>query len=336
MFLNFYSMINLILKFRHIFVFLCFSLLIFSSFAQIKKLTFSPQWYPQAQFAGYYVALDKGFYKELGLDVHIIHPSSTTSAFDYLKKGKADVISSFLLDGVKERAKGMPLVNVGQFSQHSALMMVTKKKSGLDKIRDLNNKRLGIWSSGFQDVPDAFRKQNNYNITFVPIMNTINLFLMDGVEALTVMYYNEYDQIINSGINEDELNTFFFKDYGFDIPEDGLYCTEKLYESGKTDLEKFRKATLKGWDYASKNRDYTIDLVVKEMNKAHLPNNKAHQSWMLEKVLEMIEPENKNVKKGELLESDFYKALQIIKSNKDLNFKDVNIRYEDFCKNMPE
>lgn len=329
-------MINLILKFRRIFVFLCFYLLIFSSFAQLKNLTFSPQWYPQAQFAGYYVALDKGFYKEFGLDVHIIHPSSTTSAFDYLRKGKADVISSFLLDGMKERAKGMPLVNVGQFSQHSALMMVTKKKSGLDKIRDLNNKRLGIWSSGFQDVPDAFRKQNNYNITFVPIMNTINLFLMDGVEALTVMYYNEYDQIINCGINEDELNTFFFKDYGFDIPEDGLYCTENIYKTRKTDLEKFLKATLKGWDYASKNKDYTIDLVVKEMNKAHLPNNKAHQSWMLEKVLEMIEPANKNVQKGELLENDFYKAIQIIRTNKDPNLKDLNMRYEDFCKNNPE
>jgi NitT/TauT family transport system substrate-binding protein len=329
-------MINIFGKYRLSFVLLLLSFFIIPSKAQLSKITFSPQWYPQAQFAGYYVALEKGFYKELGLDVRIIHPSSTTSAFDYLRKGQADLISSFLLDGIKERAKGLPLVNVGQFSQHSALMMVTKKKSGLDKIRDLNNKKLGIWSSGFQDVPDAFRKQNNYNITFVPIMNTINLFLMDGVEALTVMYYNEYDQIINSGINEDELNAFFFKDYGFDVPEDGLYCTEDLYKARKNDLAKFAKATLKGWDYASKNKEYTIDLVVKEMNKAHLPNNKAHQSWMLEKILEMIEPENKNVKKGELLDTDFYKALEIIKSNGDLNIRNLNMRYEDFCKYNPD
>jgi NitT/TauT family transport system substrate-binding protein len=314
------------------FVFIALFLITSHVTAQQVKLTFAPQWFPQAQFAGYYVALEKGFYKEAGLDVRIIHPSSTTTAFDYLYSGKADLISTFLVDGLKQRVKGKPIVHVGQFSQHSALMMITKKSSGISHIKDLNNKRLGIWSSGFHDIPEAFIRQNNYNIQLVPLLNTINLFLLGGLDALTAMSYNEYDQVINSGINEDELNTFYFSDYGFDVPEDGLYCLEKTYSEKRVAIEKFMKATLKGWEFASKNKNYAIDLVVNEMNKAHLPNNKAHQTWMLDKILEMIEPGNKNVKKGQLLDQDFFKALDIIKSGNDPDFKNTNIKIEDFCK----
>ena len=297
-----------------------------------SKITFSPQWFPQAQFAGYYVALDQGFYKELGLDVQIIHPSGTVSAFDYLKNGKADVISSFLMDGLKQRANGKPLVHVGQFSQHSALMMVTKKTSGIDEAKKLNGKTLGLWSFGFQDIPRAFIHKYGYDLRIVPILNTVNLFLLNGVNALTVMYYNEYDQLINSGLNENELNTFFFSDYGLDIPEDGLYCLENTYNQKKESLKKFVQATLKGWAFAAQNKDYTIELVVREMNKAHLPNNKAHQQWMLNKVLELIEPGNKQVQKGQLTKEDFENALNILKADQTTVYPNPNIRMEDFSK----
>jgi len=147
---------------------------------------------------------------------------------------------------------------------------------------------MGIWSSDFDDIPIALMRENNYDIESVLVLSSINLFLVDGIDAITVMYYNEYDQIINSGINEDELNTFFFSDYGFDIPEDGLYCLEKTYLTKKEALLKFAEATLKGWEYASSHKEYTIDLVVEKMKEAHLPNNHAHQRWMLDKVLELM------------------------------------------------
>jgi NitT/TauT family transport system substrate-binding protein len=151
---------------------------------------------------------------------------------------------------------------------------------------------------------------------------------MGGVDVMTVMNYNEYDQIINSGINDDELNTFYFAEYGYDIPEDGLYCLESTYKTKKDALRKFVQATLKGWEYAGNNKEYTIDLVVAEMKKAHLPNNKAHQRWMLERVLELIEPGNKQVNKGVLLYTDFLHALDIIKSNS--GGKDIKLTMEEF------
>ena len=170
----------------------------------------------------------------------------------------------------------------------------------------------------------------------VPILNTINLFLMDGVDALTVMYYNEYDQIINSGVNEDELSTFFFSRYGFDIPEDGLYCLDKTYAGKKDMLGKFVNATLKGWEYAAQHKDYTIDLVVTEMNKAHLPSNEAHQRWMLDKVLELITPGSKDTRKGLLLKNDFDSALQILKSGPTSEFKDIELSLESFYKPLAD
>ncbi len=301
----------------------------FSAGAQGEKITFTPHWIPQAQFAGYYAALDQGFYKNAGIDVEIIHLTANISSFEFLKNGQALVVSSFLMDAVKQRAAGIPLVNIAQFSQHSALMIVTKKESGIDEAKELNNKKLGIWSSGFDDIPLAFMREKKYNIELVRILNTINLFLMGGVDALTVMYYNEYDQIINSGVDEEELNTFFFSDYGFDIPEDGLYCLEETLHKKKEALQKFVTATMHGWRFAEQNREYTVDLVVEEMNKAHLPNNKAHQRWMLDKILELQKPGNKNVKRGHLLEQDYQRALKIFESSNSEYNKEA-LLFENF------
>ena len=300
--------------------------------AQNEKLVFSPHWIPQAQFAGYYVALDQGFYKEAGLDVQIIHPSAEVSSLDFLKNGKADIVSSFLMDGIELRIKGLPVVNIGQLSQHSALMMVTKKKSGINKIEQLQGKRMGIWSSGFDDVLYAFMKEKKIDMEVVPILNTVTLFLMDGIDALTIMNFNEYDKIINSGVNEDELNKFYFANNGYDIPEDGLYCLEKIYETKKESLHKFVLATLKGWKYASKNKEYTIDLVVAQMKKAHLSNNKPHQRWMLDRMLELITPGYKEVQQGELLKDDFTRAIELIKLNSGNN--NIKLTKEEFYKGV--
>lgn len=301
-----------------------------TAFSQNEKLVFSPHWLPQAQFAGFYVALDQGFYREVGLDVEIIHSSANISSLQLLKQGKADIVSSFLMDALKLRVDGLPLVNFAQLSQHSGLMLVAKKSSGIGSPEDLQGKRLGIWSSGFDDIPFAFLREKKLSMEIVRIHSTINLFLMDGIDVMTVMNYNEYNQIINSGINEDELTVFHFAEYGYDIPEDGLYCLESTYEIKKVALKKFAQATIKGWEYARNNKDYTIDLVVGEMRKAHLSNNKPHQRWMLDKVLEQITPANKKVNYGQLLRSDFLYALELITMSKD--GKGKTLRMEEFYK----
>jgi NitT/TauT family transport system substrate-binding protein len=297
--------------------------------AQSHKLVFAPQWMPQAQFAGYYVAEEQGYYRDAGLEVEIVHPSASIQATALLTSGKADLISLFLVTSMSVRIKGVDIVNAGQISQHSTLLFVTKKARGITQLNQLNGKRIGVWKSGFDEVPKALMASKNIQIEWVPILSTVSLFMMDGIDAMTVMSYNEYDQIINSGMDEDELNVFPLAEYGFDVPEDGLYCLRKTYLEKGADLGKFLEATLKGWDYAAANRKYAVDVVISRMQQAHISANRAHQQWMLDKVIDMITPGTKEVEKGVLLESDFIKAQNVL----SINIKDVSgFSYADFYK----
>lgn len=280
--------------------------------AQLPKLVFAPQWLPQAQFAGYYIAQEKGFYKEEGIDVEIVHPSANLQATSMLMSGKADLISLFLITAMSAKDKGVDLVNIGQISQHSAILFVTKKSGGLENLSQLSGKKIGIWKSGFDEVPKALIAEKKIEVEWIPLLSTVNLFMMDGIDAMTVMLYNEYDQIINSGLNEDELYTFPVAQYGFDIPEDGLYCLKSTQAHKKKELEKFLHATLKGWKFVAGNKEYALEVVLKRMHESHQPANRAHQRWMLNKVLELLSPGNKSVRPGELLESDYTKAVNIL------------------------
>lgn len=281
----------------------------------LTKLTFTPQWLPQAQFAGYYVALDKGFYKDAGLDVIIKHPAPDDNIISLLTNKEADIVSAFLINGTKAISEGAPIVHFAQMLQHSSLMIVTHKEIGIEEINQLDSKKLGIWSSGFDDVPFALFKREKIQPQIIRILNTVNLFLEGGVEAMTVMYYNEYNQILNSGIEPEELNTFFMREAGFNIPEDALYCLETTWEEKKEQMERFREATLKGWEYATNNKEYALDLVIQYIKKAHLPDNRVHQRWMLEQIISALDPSEKPVSKGELYKEDYTQVVSIIKDS---------------------
>src|SRR5574344_67656 len=317
-----------------IFSFIFFLLASESFGGQLPKITFTPHWLPQAQFAGYYVAEKMGFYDEEGIDVNIVHPSASTNAIEQLKSGQSDIISLFLITAIAAKQQGIELVNIAQISQNSALMFVAKKDKHINKLSDLNNKKVGVWESGFGEVGEEIARSNNLSIEWVPILSSVNMFLIDGIDAMTVMLFNEYDQIINSGLNEDELNIFSFADYGYNIPEDGLYCQTKILMSKQDELQKFVKATLRGWEYAKNHKTETLDIVLDMMKKEHIATNRSHQAWMLDKVLELIEPGSKNVKKGELSEPDFYKTQSILIGNKYIDKKiDFNHFYKPVTNN---
>ncbi len=277
-------------------------------------LVYAPHWLPQAQFAGYYVAQDQGFYEEAGISVDIIHPTASVNAMQYLLEGEADIISMFLTSALDALQKGANVVNIGQLSQHSAIMFVSMKDSGIESIYDMEGRKVGIWKSGFQEVPAATLDKHEIDVEWVPILSTVNLFLLGGIDVMTVMWYNEYNQIYLSGIDRDEMNTFFMSDYGFDIPEDGFYVLEETRKNRESDLRSFVEASLRGWEYAAQHREYATRLVVQIMREANIPSNHAHQRWMLNKVLEMQCIREKGVKASELRPGDFEKAVSVIES----------------------
>ena len=110
-------------------------------------------------------------------------------------------------------------------------MLIAKKRSGIESVRDLEGKRIGLWGGNFQIQPMAFFRKYDLSVTTVPLYSTVNLFLKGAVEAASAMWYNEYHIILNSGYNPDELTLFFFSDFGLNFPEDGLYCIEETYRA---------------------------------------------------------------------------------------------------------
>lgn len=283
--------------------------------AQMPEVVFMPHWLPQAQFAGYYVAQAKGFYEEAGIKVKIVHPSASIMPTESLLSGKVDVISLFLVTAMTTVGNGAEIVNIAQMSQNSALLFVTKKSKNIKTIQELNGKKIGIWKSGFDEIPKSLVNSLNLKVTWVPILSSINMFMLDGVDAMTVMWYNEYDQIINAGYNPEELNTFFFSRQGCNMPEDGLYCLKNTYNTRKQDLRKFAEASLKGWEYAENHPEEAIEIVLEVMKKNHIPTNYAHQQWMLEKVLQLMKPPSEKGNKGYLSKITYEKDANKLLSN---------------------
>ncbi|MBN2808455.1 MAG: ABC transporter substrate-binding protein [Deltaproteobacteria bacterium] len=282
----------------------------------LKKVTFIPQWVPQAQFAGYYVALETGIYQEHGLDVEIISGGPQRSSADYLANKKADFASLWLVTALDLCNQGIKVVNLAQIVQRSALMLVAKKSSGILKPTDLEGRKVGLWGSPFAIQPEAFFKQ--YGLTVEPLQQSysINLFLRDGVDVASAMWYNEYHSLLNAGINPEELTTFFYYEHGLNYPEDGLYVLQQTRQQQPELCRAFVAASLKGWRRAFAEPELALDIIMRNLKKEHVITNRIHQKWMLERMRDIILPPAEELSLGRLKEEDFHRvAASLISQN---------------------
>ncbi|NLN59723.1 MAG: ABC transporter substrate-binding protein [Deltaproteobacteria bacterium] len=278
-----------------------------------QKTTFLPHWFPQAQFAGYYVAQEKGIYKKYGLDVAILRGGPEKSVFTTLARGEADFVTLFLAEAVQYRAEGMKLVNVAQIVQKSGFLLVAKKSSGISSFRDLNGKKISLWDD-FKLQPLAFFRKHNLSVRIIPQTYTLNLFLRGGVDVASAMWYNEFHSILSAGLDADELTVFFFDEPGLNIPEDGIYCLEETWEKDPDRVRRFVLASLEGWRYAFEHQQEALDIVMKYVNEAKINTSRAHQKWMLEKMKDMITGDGKPPM-GTLVEKDYQTATSQLKES---------------------
>jgi NitT/TauT family transport system substrate-binding protein len=281
-----------------------------------EKVTLLLQWIPQAQFAGYMVALDKGFYRDAGIDVTLLPGGPQAPALEFLRDGKCTFATAWLSTAIQQRAAGVKLINIGQFIQRSALMLIVRKSSGIKTPADFKGKKLALWGGDFRIQPMAFLRKNNLNVEIIPLYATGNLFLKGGVDAMSAMWYNEYHQLLLSGINREELNTFFFSDLGLNFPEDGMYCLEETYIKNPQMSERIFNASIQGWLYAFEHEEEALDIVMKYANAAHTGTNKAHQKWMLARMRDLILPENNRSSLGKLKQTDYLSVGRVLKDLK--------------------
>jgi NitT/TauT family transport system substrate-binding protein len=262
--------------------------------ASRRTVSFVPQWIPQAQFAGYYVAFEKGFYSQHGVKVNILRGGPERPSAEWLKKGAADFGTMLLSAAIAERAKGTGLVNVGQIVSKSSQTLVAKKSSGINSWQDINGRKVGLWGAELSILPMALFKLYGLKVTAVPQSSTVNLFLRGGVDVASVMWYNEYHSILDAGVEPEELVTFRLSDFGTDHPEDGIYCLESTLKKDPQSCCRFVQASVEGWKYAFEHPEEALDIVMKYVSEAKVSTNRQHQKWMLSHMREVIDlPENR-------------------------------------------
>jgi NitT/TauT family transport system substrate-binding protein len=271
----------------------------------LKNASLMPMWSPQAQFAGYYMALDKGIYARHGIDLKILRAGPGCSPAEALEKGTADFAILWLTTALQHRSTGTELVNLAQILQRSSMMLISKKTAGIKTIDDMDGKKVGMWE-GYVSIPlRTLFAEHRIKVREVRQSHTVNLFLRGGIDVTSAMWFNEYHTILNSGIDPEELNVIFLRDQGMNFLEDGIYTMEKTLHKDPALAAAFVNASLEGWRYAFDHPDEALDIVIKHMREAHLPANRMHQKWMLERMRDLMKPVNPQGTLGDLMLHDY-------------------------------
>lgn len=254
-------------------------------FTNAQKLIFTPQWLPQGQFAGYYVALEKGFYREKGLEVSIVHPSASNKALNRLIDGKSDIITCQLIPAIRAIDQGIPLINILQTSQDNSLMLISREE--ITVPGGLAGKKVGIWKAGFDELARIFDRQHKLDIEWIPFVENVNLFVSGAIDATLAMSYNEYFQILSTGVRLKPEGIWRFAEMGYNVPEDGVYVMADFYRNNREAVEKFAEASRKGWEWAAAHPEETLDIVMQKVKEHNIGTNREHQKWMLKEVLSL-------------------------------------------------
>ncbi len=248
------------------------------------RIVFTPQWTAQAQFAGYYVAQEKGFYREAGIDVEIVHPSLTQSAMDRIHKGESHATTLQLCQAMEIIDDGVQMVNILQTSMNNAMVIVSRR--GVDPLTQ-KGARVGIWSAGFGQLAICMNIKDSLNYEWVPFASNLNLFVAGAIDATLAMSYNEYYQLKQTGMPMDEKNVYRFCDHGYNVQEDGVYMQRDYYLAHKNEARKFAEASRRGWEWAAAHPEETLEIVMKYVNKNHIVTNRTLQRLMLAEVLRL-------------------------------------------------
>jgi NitT/TauT family transport system substrate-binding protein len=284
----------------------------------LTRVTLLPQWIPQAQFAGYYLALEKGFYRSNGLDVVILRGGPRQNLQSALESGEATFITHFLSSALKLRDNGLPLVNLAQVGQRSALMLVARRGSGIRRVEDLAGKTVSIWSD-FAVQPLALFRRYNLDVRTIHQGATINLFMRGGVDAASAMWYNEYHLMLNAGLDENEVTLIFYDEHGLNVPEDGIYCLDKTWRQQPDVCRRFVRASLAGWEYVFNNHEEALAVVLRYAEEARTGTNRSHQRWMLQRMRDIILPRETTSRLGTLRKDDYETVCRELKSNGLIN-----------------
>jgi NitT/TauT family transport system substrate-binding protein len=263
------------------------------------KLTLQLKWVTQAQFAGYFVAADQGFYDAEGLDVTIKPGGPDISPVQVIAGGGADVVIDWMPSALASRERGVNLVNIAQPFKSSGMMLTCRKDSGIKAPADFRGKTLGVWFFGNEypflswmsqlDIPTD---GSSGGVNVLKQGFNVDPILQKQAECVSTMTYNEYWQIIDAGLTADELVVFKYQEQGVATLEDGLYVLEdRLQDAAFQDqMVRFVRASMKGWKWAEENPDAAADIVLE--NDATGAQTEKHQRRMMGEIAKLTAGSN--------------------------------------------
>ena len=291
--------------------------------AQGETIVFTPQWTAQAQFAGYYVAEAKGFYREAGVKVRIEHPSATQPAMLRLRNDQCQATTLQLCQAMEIVDNGIPLVNILQTSMNNAMVIVSAR--GKDPLTQ-RGARVGIWSVGFGQLAICMSIKDHLDYEWVRFAQNVNLFVAGALDATLAMSYNEYYQLVQAGIEMSDKNVYRFCDHGYNVQEDGVYMRRDYYEKHRDEARRFAAASRRGWEWAAQHPEETLDIVMQYVDMAHIATNRVMQRLMLKEVLR-LQVDRESKQREFRLRPDMVKlASQLMVENSMLNRE---IKYEE-------
>lgn len=278
---------------KSLFFIITFTLVSGSAFAA-DELTLQLKWVTQAQFAGYYVALDRGYYADEDLDVTINPGGPDIAPTQVLAGGGADVVVEWMPAALAAREKGLPLVNIAQPFKSSSLMLTCRKDAGIASTDDFKGKTIGIWFFGneypFLSWMSQLGLPTDGSANGVEVLKqgfNVDPILNGQAACVSALTYNEYWQILDAGLSPDELVTFKYEDQGVATLEDGLYVHEdELRDSAfKDKLVRFVRASMKGWKWAEDNPVAAARIVL-EYDETGV-QTEGHQIRMMDEVAKL-------------------------------------------------
>ncbi len=280
------------------------------------EVTLQLKWVTQSQFAGYYVAKDKGLYDEAGLDVTINPGGPDISPPQVIAGGGADVIIDWMPSALASREKGVALVNIAQPFKRSGMMLTCRKETGIQEPQDFKGKTLGVWFFGNEYPFLSWMSQlgiptsgGDDGVTVLKQGFNVDPILQKQADCISTMTYNEYWQVIDAGIPDSELVVFKYEDQGVATLEDGLYVLEEnLADDAFVDkMARFVAASMKGWAWARENPEEAALITLE--NDATGAQTEKHQVRMMGEINKLTEGSD-----GKLDPADYERTVKTLLS----------------------
>jgi NitT/TauT family transport system substrate-binding protein len=248
------------------------------------------QWVTQAQFAGYYVALDKEYYRQEGLDLTIKPGGPDLSPVDLVTSGVSDFGTALLADLTTAIQGGKPVVSIAQIQQANGLVLVTNKSSGIKQPKDFVGKKVGVWLGSWEAQFDALLAKEGIAPQSVQVVSqgfSMEPFLKGDLNVASAMIYNEYYMVLESGVKADDLTVIDYAAYGLDFPGDTLFASRQTAKQRPDLCVRMLRASLKGWQYAVDHPEEAADIVLK-YDKSGV-QTKQHQLSMMKEIAKLVQ-----------------------------------------------